>query len=415
MKNFNRFLFFSIIIGSFLSLNITEVVAQNKIILYITYKLPTNPDLVNDASSLVSECTNKHAVCMQSCQIGDGKADCQKRCEQAMRQCLLGINGIRYWLAVCKEGNCHSVSDIIPLTREEALDPRLNAVFNEISTAGYYSMTGTYASVSSGSCIFRRTSDDAEISFPGSPFIAQAIENHYGPNSFMKNALYLAIENGQDALMISLLSRGLDPNGTTDFYRPVAIAIQKERWDIVKDLIVKYKIDINIPIKMNGLTWTLLESAVSHDDFDIVRLLLDYGADINACGLCIGFPDTSPGSYPLTFAIGNKNIAMVKFLLSKGADIKNSDYLYNAVIWNDIEMIKYLIGQGADVNYYNIETPLTQASFQGNLAIVKILVQHGANINKINNFGETALDLAEKKSHTEVAAFLRSKGAKNNK
>ena len=43
--------------------------------------------------------------------------------------------------------------------------------------------------------------------------------------------------------------------------------------------------------------------------------------------------------------------------------------------------------------------------------MVKYLIKHGANINAKNKNGDTALSIAEKNGHTEVARILREAGA----
>lgn len=408
MKKINCFILCFIIIEVLTVVSSAEIIAQTNYVLYVTYKLPTDPNKISDASNLESECTNKHAVCMQACQIGDGKEDCQNRCEQAFRQCLLGIDGVKFWLAACVEGNCQNVEEIIPLTREEALDIRLNDIFTEINP-GYYYKTGTYVTVSSTGYTFKRTRDGEEISFPGSYLIGQAISNHFDTEYPFKDALFRAIENGQDGLTESLLSRGLNPNGGSYGYLPIAAAIKKDKWDLVKTLVEKYHADVTKFTESNGLRYSLVELAALSNDINNVKLFIDNGADINARETSYGITT----GYPLQAAINSKNLPMVKFLISNGADLKNSDYLASAVYQNDIEMLKYLISQGVDVNYYSIETPLTIAAYNGSLPMVKVLLQNGAKVNKINNFGETALDLAERKNHKEVADYLKSKGAKH--
>ena len=52
------------------------------------------------------------------------------------------------------------------------------------------------------------------------------------------------------------------------------------------------------------------------------------------------------------------------------------------------------------------------AAAKGHLAVVRYLVQQGADINKANNTGCTPLDSARGFGHAEVAAFLRAAGAR---
>ena len=57
-------------------------------------------------------------------------------------------------------------------------------------------------------------------------------------------------------------------------------------------------------------------------------------------------------------------------------------------------------------------SPLIMASFHGHLAVARFLVESGAKLDPVEIDGwATALDFAEEKGHTQVAAYLRSVGA----
>lgn len=59
-------------------------------------------------------------------------------------------------------------------------------------------------------------------------------------------------------------------------------------------------------------------------------------------------------------------------------------------------MVKKLIDLGANIDAIddNGETPLFYAASQGSFETVKILVEHGADFNLLNNANKTSLDLA---------------------
>ncbi|MES9848346.1 MAG: ankyrin repeat domain-containing protein, partial [Candidatus Thiodiazotropha sp.] len=52
-------------------------------------------------------------------------------------------------------------------------------------------------------------------------------------------------------------------------------------------------------------------------------------------------------------------------------------------------------------------TPLMEAARKGSEPMVKLLLKHGANKMNKDNEGHTALDIAKKKKHVEVAGLLK--------
>jgi ankyrin repeat protein len=83
---------------------------------------------------------------------------------------------------------------------------------------------------------------------------------------------------------------------------------------------------------------------------------------------------------PLTIAIRNNNVALVKSLIASGADIH---------IQND--------------------RSLRIASSLGHQEITEYLVEQGAVINSVNQDGNTPISLAEKGGFTKIVDYLRSK------
>ena len=139
----------------------------------------------------------------------------------------------------------------------------------------------------------------------------------------------------------------------------------------------------------NGNTALMLASSYGH--LEIVKLLVESGADINAKN-------------------NDGDNSLMSFFNSP---IRYSPHSYSgeAAIAVKYEGVKYLLENGADINskdkYGN--TALMLASEFGRLEIVKLLVENGANINIKNKKCKTALDLAWKE---EIKEILRESGAK---
>jgi ankyrin repeat protein len=80
------------------------------------------------------------------------------------------------------------------------------------------------------------------------------------------------------------------------------------------------------------------------------------------------------------------------------------------------DVVEFLIEKGADVNIQTqsgrVLTPLLLASYGGNKEIVELLLANGAEINVKNDAGDTALDIAKQRNHTEIVELLREHQSK---
>jgi len=81
----------------------------------------------------------------------------------------------------------------------------------------------------------------------------------------------------------------------------------------------------------------------------------------------------------------------------------------------DLPTVKECISNDFDnVNFrdYDRRTALHVASSEGHLDVVKYLVQKGAHVNRTDRWGGSPLDDAHRHRHTDVARYLRSRGAR---
>ncbi len=107
----------------------------------------------------------------------------------------------------------------------------------------------------------------------------------------------------------------------------------------------------------------------------------------------------------------------MKLLLEKCSKINDKDYDSTALIdasdGGHIAIVKLLLEAGANVNDKDSEgeTALICASRKGHIDVIKILLQVGANVNDKDNIEKTALTYALQYHHVEVIKFLLEKGA----
>ena len=121
------------------------------------------------------------------------------------------------------------------------------------------------------------------------------------------------------------------------------------------------------------------------------------------------------------FAAMTHQSAAVDTLISLGASINaldnkgNTPLHYATQFTDEPAFIQKLLDAGASINAVNNlgETALHFASADGNLGMVKFLVEHHASVAVLDKQGETPFQEAVKTQHTEVATFLstQQKGA----
>jgi hypothetical protein len=91
--------------------------------------------------------------------------------------------------------------------------------------------------------------------------------------------------------------------------------------------------------------------------------------------------------------------ANVSAINKSGDDCLLSDYIFHLVNGgydnNEVEIVRHLILKGADVNFsHDGLTPLWYACLKLKPSIVRLLIEHGANVNVIVEGDESILDYA---------------------
>jgi len=164
---------------------------------------------------------------------------------------------------------------------------------------------------------------------------------------------------------------------------------------------------------------TPLHHAVYNDQTEIIRLLIDKGAEVNGKRKAANH---EKGVAPLHTATWRSTIETMELLIDNGADVnmKRADgaiALHYAVWFGLKEKAEFLLSKGSDVKARdgNNEgaTPLHVAVWKSpNNGIVELLIENEADVNDKNNSGETPLDWAIKFDETDIADLLRKHGGK---
>jgi len=152
--------------------------------------------------------------------------------------------------------------------------------------------------------------------------------------------------------------------------------------------------------------------AIYAKDLSRMEQLLKEGVDINA-----PIREDLP---PLAEAASLGDIAVVDFLFKKGAKVEGTKAkpnapIFFAIIKNNIEIVKRFLDLGVSPNYAwperNSGTLLIEATQCGQLDLVQLLVQRGADINFTGNSDYSPLYYSIIQDQFDIYKFLLSKGA----
>ncbi len=204
--------------------------------------------------------------------------------------------------------------------------------------------------------------------------------------------------------------------------------------EMEKYMSISYRITSEL-IKYQPLDLALKYAVSNNLSLDIIRLLVENGASAN-----VGEESA------LMMAV--KRTEVIRYLLQHGADpnYQNSlgqTALFFAAQYDALESASLLFAKGADVNhalktreeifdatfelgYYTYyfaseeaeKTPLMYAAKHASLPLIRLLVEHGADIHKKNRAGSQAVDYLEdnlmlQKAEQELARRLLAPPSKN--
>jgi ankyrin repeat protein len=160
---------------------------------------------------------------------------------------------------------------------------------------------------------------------------------------------------------------------------------------------------------------TVLIHAAVQGQLEVVRLLLDRGADVNAAA-----PDGKTALLQVVEWYGPEKprADVLRLLIARGANVnarskQGESALEIAVRRRRMEMIKTLVAAGAEgkekMDRIFDEAALLEAAGKGDMAIVRVLLDRGANVNAKGEYGVTVLIRGA--GHIDIVKLLLDRGA----
>jgi len=253
-----------------------------------------------------------------------------------------------------------------------------------------------------------------------------------------------AIEAGKYDVVKTLIEKGADVNQKTRKRHPLSLAINYNRTEIVRLLLEKgVRLDLATDDKYHPPLFESMER--SDANIDIVRALLDYGADPNE-----KIPN---GNTALSIAFQYRHFAIADELIRRGADVQNSgnygntplhmavincgdsdsvnmmrkyvtdidaknsgevSAIYYSITYKRPAALKALIDAGADLKQLYTSKKMTLLSVaidSGNDSAALELIDAGIDVNLPDSYKDTPLHMAAIKGNIEIIKKLISRKA----
>jgi len=262
--------------------------------------------------------------------------------------------------------------------------------------------------------------------------------------------LMMAVNHDEAAIVAYLLSQGADVNTTHNGWNALIEAADEGSLTSMK-LLLKAGADVNFYAGHENLT--AITMAASEGKLDCLKLLLENGADINGVGQSLP---------PLHVAAEEGKIDIVAYLISKNANIDKKDAAGRTALMYAAEegkknAVMLLINSGSDISILDFEgfaasdyaekedqykirdyinsqsaqsinkndnpfltrnqknaekrPQIHQATADGLIEKVARMVEQGADVNTIDDYGRTSLHIASALNHNIDMRVLIDLGA----
>jgi ankyrin repeat protein len=153
--------------------------------------------------------------------------------------------------------------------------------------------------------------------------------------------------------------------------------------------------------------------SVENDDLDFLQFLLSRGADPN-------INHTLGMARSLEVAARDASIPVIETLMNAGSVVKGRRLLQYATIFGRTDVVAYLLDHGAAIDEIpdnpdltdhhitaGLRNPLCEAAWRGQTAVLKLLLDRGADASIRDTNGKSALELAETEGHESCVDVLK--------
>lgn len=183
---------------------------------------------------------------------------------------------------------------------------------------------------------------------------------------------------------------------------PVTIALENNKHQSLAWLLAQ-------GVQLNDAHSPAIVTACQHsDDFSVIDLLLAHGADLHA--------RDAVGKTALQAALYGERLHFVPLLIARGFDAQtDGSALRQAVSDRQYPAVDALLAAGVDVNfcqpddvYPSNPSPVLVAAQNEDIALVKKLLAHGANVCQQDLYGERPYTAAVATGNHALADYLKA-------
>ncbi|KAF7920650.1 hypothetical protein BELL_0335g00130 [Botrytis elliptica] len=233
--------------------------------------------------------------------------------------------------------------------------------------------------------------------------------------------LWFGVDDLNKKMCELLLKHGADPNWKAGLDHAPILTRAVQRGgdvDLVK-LLLDNGADVNVADESSSLKESVISTAAGLGLTDVVKLLAERNADVNVSG--------AEGVTPIYFAARSNKPETVQLLLDLGANLEMDEKLNDGwgpllIAFDFVEVVRILLQNGADITRTSSGgNILFLASRHNEIEVVRVCLQYKPDLNigyhhtaARSYEGDTALTAAISGGHTEIVRLLLEAGANLN-
>ena len=209
--------------------------------------------------------------------------------------------------------------------------------------------------------------------------VTPCIDNSYSAEGECFTLLYALVKACTAAspahfadCLVFLIDMGLPVDVTCGGETPLSGAVASGNIEFARLLLYA-----SADVDYRSFGMTPLHTACENGLTDVASLLIDFGADVNT----ISFSERFRGSSPVTIAAEMSHCETVRLLVFHGCDVDS-------------------------VTTYNLRAAVYFAASNGNMDMLKVLIDDGADLFQMGRDGARAADIARENGHLEIVAYI---------